>query len=569
MALPQRLVLFLDGVGYRDLKALQDGILCTNGNQKVYRRAFDQGYYPVSRNISTFPSTSDVAWTEILGDRPLPGYQRTYFSDAADAEVAQNGVTTTLEFEKQMHWQMTSVFYRAMGYVHPHIIFRHELNAMTEAFLNATNISGNYYAMVRTTDDAQHTSGDILEMLCVLDGRLRALRENYKIREGRNLEILIVSDHGNNHAGPGKRVDVRTALEAAGYHIGETIRNPKDIVVPTAGIESWVEIHNAPSETQRLLLALSQLEGVDIVTACVPDRTNKFVVMNSKGDRALIAVDDNRFRYVPENGDPLDYRLVVENLAAKNKLGPDGFATANDWAAETMTHHYPLALERIVRAYTRITLNPATILVSLKNGYVHAGWLVKTASGLKTVGGTHGALDEVNSVGIVVSSFEETQDTSSDRVAGLFGGFPGLRNYRVDGSGAEWFSGEAQAMTVIKRMSLDDPASCPVPAGLFLRVWASAFGEGDDSVPLEIALEKTSRYPSVAVRGNNFQAPEVQRLVLGRPLPFRLSYERVYAVPPGLVLEPQRVYKISGWMRSEKLFAFSFRTDAQGKPVVY
>ena len=66
---------------------------------------------------------------------------------------------------------------------------------------------------------------------------------------------------------------------------------------------------------------------------------------------------------------------------------------------ETMTNHYPLALQRIVRGLTHVTLNPATILVSLDNHYVHAGWLVNEGSKLESCGSTHGALDDINSLG--------------------------------------------------------------------------------------------------------------------------------------------------------------------------
>src|SRR5580693_2052485 len=102
-ALPQRLIITLDGISYRDMKALQEGVTDTNGwGMAVHRRAFtsDEGYFPVSRMISTFPSTSDVAWTDIFGDRPQPGYQRTYFSVAGNSEVFVNGLTSTIEHER-------------------------------------------------------------------------------------------------------------------------------------------------------------------------------------------------------------------------------------------------------------------------------------------------------------------------------------------------------------------------------------------------------------------------------------------------------------------------------------
>ena len=106
-ALPRRLILALDGVSYRDMKALQEGVTYKDlKGRRFHRQAFNEGYFPVSRNVSTFPSTSDVAWTEVFGDRPLPGYQRTYYSTAANSEIVENGVTTSMEHERQMQWQV-------------------------------------------------------------------------------------------------------------------------------------------------------------------------------------------------------------------------------------------------------------------------------------------------------------------------------------------------------------------------------------------------------------------------------------------------------------------------------
>ena len=120
-ALPQRLVIALDGIAYRDVKSLQEGVTCTNiWGTVLHRHAFtsDEGYFPVGRMISTFPSTSDVAWTDIFGNRPLPGYQRTYYSVAANAEFSLNGLTSTVEHERQMDWQADNNFVRSMGYIY-------------------------------------------------------------------------------------------------------------------------------------------------------------------------------------------------------------------------------------------------------------------------------------------------------------------------------------------------------------------------------------------------------------------------------------------------------------------
>jgi len=601
-ALPKRLIIALDGIAYRDMKALQEGIAYkdTHGLQ-FHRQGFHQGYFPVSRMISTFPSTSDVAWTDIFGDRPLPGYQRTYFSDAANSEMSVNGITTSMEHEKQMDWQVENGFLRTLGYVYPSHMYQYEVHELVRNFLNTRSTNDNYYAYIRTPDDAQHLSRDIYAMLCALDAKLQELRALYKAREGRDLEILILSDHGNNHAGVGQRIEIQTFLTKAGYRITKSIVNPKDIVLPMAGIESWVEIHNSPAETETLMQLLPHLKGVDVLTAQFPGQANRFIVMNSKGERAIIEWNPakNSFRYSTERGDPINYLPVVEALSQKNRLDADGFATADAWMAETLAHRYPLALERIVRGHTRVTLNPATILISLDNHYVHAGWLVKTGSELVTFGGTHGALDDLNSDGILLSSFAPTKDTSSGRVAGLFDGFPGLQNYRAKENGAEWITGKEQALTRIARVPLDRDRQMLPDDEVFLRIWTPGFTHLGIEAPVELTVKKVGHFSSAQIpqeepqpidasesyeavligrhgRGDSRPMDASERhFTLNLPISFpdKCAYERVYALPADLILEPQNEYWISGRVRDQekntRIFEFTFRTDSRGLPVAY
>ena len=66
-----------------------------------------------------------------------------------------------------------------------------------------------------------------------------------------------------------------------------------------------------------------------------------------------------------------------------------------------------------------------------------------------------------------------------------------------------------------------------------------------------------------------------QHFTLNQPISFpdKCAYERVYALPAGLVLEPQKEYSISGQVRDQKkniqIFEFTFRTDSRGLPVAY
>ncbi len=355
--------------------------------------------------------------------------------------------------------------------------------------------------------------------------------------------------------------------------------NPKDVVLPTTGIESWVEIHNLPAETERLLQLLTHLEGVDILSAPFPGQTNRFIVMNSKGERAIIDWNPakNSFRYSTETGDPLGHLPVVKALAKKNQLDTEGFTTADAWMAETMTHRYPLALERIVRGHTQVTLNPATILISLDNRYVHSGWWVKKGSELAPFGGTHGGLDGLNSDGIVLSNFAPTQNTSTARVAAQFDDFPGLRDFRAEENGAEWVSAKKQALTRVARVPFDLNGMMLPTDELFLRIWTPRFTHLAIETPVNVTVRKARRFPSASIRRGDPRPVDAseRRFTLNQPVsfPHQCSYERVYARPADLILEPQKEYEISGRIRdrnkTSRVFEFLFRTDSRGLPVAY
>jgi hypothetical protein len=340
-----------------------------------------------------------------------------------------------------------------------------------------------------------------------------------------------------------------------------------------------VEIHNSPAETERLLQLLTHLEGVDVMTARASDQTNRFIVMDAKGERAIIDWNPakNSFRYSTESGDPLDHLPVVEALAKRNQLDSEGFAVADAWMAETMGHRYPLALERIVRGHTQVTLNPATILISLNNHYVHSDWLVKKGSEFVTFGGTHGALDDLNSNGILLSNFAPTKDTSTSRVAALFEDFPGLRNYRAEGTGAEWISRKAQALTRIARVPFDRDCRMLPSDEAFLRIWTPSFAHLGSDAPVEVTVETAGPFLPAQIRRGDPKPIDASEkhwtLNLPLSLPGNCSYERVYALPPDLILEPQQAYRISGRLCDQKtstrIFDFAFRTDSRGLPVAY
>jgi hypothetical protein len=338
-----------------------------------------------------------------------------------------------------------------------------------------------------------------------------------------------------------------------------------------------VEIHNSPAETEKLAELLRRLEGVDLILARIPDQTNRILAMNPGGEKAFIdwnpATDS--YRYTSATGDPIQYLPVVDALRNKNQLDANGFAISENWMTATMTHRYPLAPERIVHGLTRITLNPATILVSLKNGYVNANWMVKKSSELLTQGGTHGGLDDINSDGILLSNFTPTKDTSASRVAGLFDDFPGLQNYRTGENGAAWVSGKEQALVRIAREPFDSECKSLPGEGIFLRIWSPQFEHLDWTTSIEITVEAVPRFLVARIRRWDPRSDETSEKHLSLTLPIsfavKCAYERVYALPSALILEPGKGYRISGraYDLKDRIFDFTFHTDNHGMPIAY
>ena len=108
-----------------------------------------------------------------------------------------------------------------------------------------------------------------------------------------------------------------------------------------------------------------------------------------------------------------------------------------------------------------------------------------------------------------------------------------------------------------------------------LRIWTPSFTRLALEAPVDITVEKARRFSPAQIRRGDPKpiGASERHWTLNRPLPFPdgRSYERVYALPPELVLEPTKCYRLSGRIRDHKestqIFKFAFRTDSRGMPV--
>jgi hypothetical protein len=212
----------------------------------------------------------------------------------------------------------------------------------------------------------------------------------------------------------------------------------------------------------------------------------------------------------------------------------------------------------------------------LRNDFVHCDWLIKKGSQLVKSGGTHGALDDLNSVGLLVSSFAPTRDTSTSRIAAQFEGFPGLRDFRAQATGADWICETSEAQGRIPRASLDCDCDEASVDHVLLRIWTPTFSRLPDP-RIEVTVGRVRRFPPVRIcRSDPVPVdPSEQKLTLTAPIstPDHCLYERFYAFPAELKLEAQKDYQMTGRIdvgnKYADSFKFSFRTNDRGLPEAY
>lgn len=417
-ASPSRLVLALDGAAYHHVRALQDG---TEG-----RRCFTD-FPPAARLISTYPSLSDLAWSDILGLIPQRSYQPLHYSYARNELAGAEGFESmgdTPEYARRMDWHLKGSWTNLAGYLFPRRIFRMELARIREAFL-ASDDRPEFYALLTTLDYAVHMSRDIRGYLCETDAWLAALRREHLSRTGRELEVLILSDHGTDDVPP-RRAPAVEHLRRRGFRVAGRLERRGDVVVPVDGMLNTLQAYPLPEDIPAVAAALVELPGVDLVTFALPGRPDEVRVLKT-GAEALIRARGGRYAYAPLRGDPLDYADAAAALMRAGKADRGGYAAGEAWLAATSGHRYPAALERIVRGHGGLVLNPAPVIASLLPGHVVADSLTWRLSRIVSLGGTHGALDALSSNGVALSSAGRLPDTTTNRIRGLVGGFTGLK----------------------------------------------------------------------------------------------------------------------------------------------
>jgi hypothetical protein len=384
---PKRwLVICLDGVPLNVLESLWD-------------RGHFREFYRPAEVISTLPSDSEAALTDILHTTPVPGYEQRYFDRARNAIGGGAWVTLTgrgIPYIRVLDYDPPG-WAKALPYILPTRTYRADLGRLRTQFL--ASHQSVFLAHITASDSIVHLfpAAKIEPLLIEFENLVRELYLNAR----GDLGIMIFSDHGNSLT-PSRGVPLEKFLLQHDWQLRGKIEGPRDIVVPSYGLIGFIAAYCQESAVESLARDLTSLEGADLVFFRQP-KGEGATVMGADGSRADLRWDaaGSRYSYAAAPGDPLGLIPVFARLRATVRLAADGSASDADLFAETWTAYYPDPAARIREWALDHVRNPADVLVSLKPGYFHGAgifqWIVHFES-------THGALEAQSSLGFVMAT---------------------------------------------------------------------------------------------------------------------------------------------------------------------
>lgn len=363
-------------------------------------------FHSPSRMISTFPSLTNAALSEILepaGAGMTGGYEDHFFD--TDANRMRGGILDRFRSGRFIHGTFRELFdyhpsaiKSGLGYAAP------PLSTYVESLSDLIRLRQKarksrqpvFFAYTGATDSLAHLGGETL-----LRGFLKELDDTIEdiVRESKvPVTVTIFSDHGNDFR-KYRRVALKEPLRQAGFQFEKKIKDDRSVVLPQYGLVGSAVLFTRDKNEEHLAGVLATLEGVDFVTY---ERNGIVYVANRRG-QATIEKRGNGYRYLAAKGDPLDLLSIIDQAAGKTN-GSGTFIKDEDWFALTRAGARPDVVRRIFEGATQGVLNRANVIINLEDGYYTGSSVLDTVTFLQA---THGNIGQEQSYGFVMSTSGE------------------------------------------------------------------------------------------------------------------------------------------------------------------
>jgi hypothetical protein len=362
---------------------------------------------PPAPVINAFPSLTNPALVEILQSRGAPparGYEDLFF------DPARNRMAGGLLY-RLSHKKFIATTYRGVFDYHPHpasMTVEYALPVLGPWMNGAINLAGLKSALEKSDKRivlAYFDSSDLAIHLYgkwIIRGQLRAIdRLAGELSSAEDpVQVVVFSDHGNKMEKL-RRAGLKKALKLAGFRVSRKVTDRRSVVLPRFGLVSAAVLYAQPESQERLASTLTRAKGVDLVAY----HSAGVVHVLSADGRARIEQREKQqgtyYRYQPMEGDPLLLAGAEERLRESSQMEADGFASAEAWLRVTETHLYPDPLRRLWSSLDGLVEQPATVIVSLQEGYYTGSPLLDLFAWMRA---THGSLHRAQSLGMVLST---------------------------------------------------------------------------------------------------------------------------------------------------------------------
>src|SRR5690606_14412209 len=192
-------------------------------------------------------------------------------------------------------------------------------------------------ALIINTDIISHIGGEnkVMEYLKELHKKLKQLRIVFKNKHQKDLEIVLVSDHGNNYQVP-VNIDYKDPLSKRGFQQTSVLKTKKDFAFVAPEIISFGAFYCLSESRIELAKAFADVKGVHV--SMVDLGENKIGVYSDDGE-ALITYNPKTelVRYkILKGKDPFNHIHYFKKGSLK----------AKDYFYKTLDTEYPNALVR-------------------------------------------------------------------------------------------------------------------------------------------------------------------------------------------------------------------------------
>ncbi|MFA5864992.1 MAG: hypothetical protein WC975_09935 [Phycisphaerae bacterium] len=378
-------VIMLDGIPYSVL-------------EKMYEEGHFRLFCQPSELVSTFPSMTDLAYSEMLTPGKLLGFEALYYN--RESATLSNGDLVYLKgenapWEKRLNYRAPMLL-DPIGYINPRFMFNHEMSGIEKAINRSREGTIFVYTVGTAMVGTKEGGPGIMDCL----RRVEILCEKIVYERRGRCRITMLADHGHNLTAS-SFFDAAEALKKNGYHVTNKLSKPNDVICIQFGLVTYTAVYT--SEPAKVASSMLNQEPVDL--AIYPDQVDgeKKIVVRDRGGEAYVSKVNNRYRYEMVKGDPLKLRDIIKKLLLAGKVDKSGAVDDLALFEATVNHEFPDPLARIWRAFNGMVKYPPDLMLTIRDGWFSGKPGFARSVNVKS---THGSLNWKNSVTFIMSTIK-------------------------------------------------------------------------------------------------------------------------------------------------------------------